>query len=73
MSLEFLEKYQALKDATRERITPIFCVQNCFSTFALEEKKIVQLSFNDNYSGIFLDKSETFKLIEALQKLVKEL
>jgi hypothetical protein len=48
-------------------------VQNCFSTFALEEKKLVQLSFNDNYSGIFLGKEETEKLIEALQKLVKEL
>ena len=70
---EFHKRDAELQKSTRVEIDESLDVCLCFAHFTNQEEKRVRVSLDFEIYDTDLNKDETLKLIEALQKLVNDL
>jgi hypothetical protein len=70
---DFQKRDAALQNSTSVDINDVCDVCLCFDNFKNQSEKRVKIRFNFEITDTTLDKVQTKTLIQALQKLVKEL
>ena len=70
---DFHKRDAAFQNSTRIEIDESLDVCLCYDHFTNQAEKRVKVSLEFEISDTTLNKSQTLKLIKALQKLVKEL
>jgi phenylalanyl-tRNA synthetase beta subunit len=70
---DFQKRDAALQNSTSVDINDVCDVCLCFGSFKNQSEKRVKIRFNFEITDTTLNKAQTKTLIQALQKLVKEL